>query len=111
MPVEAHGFILCQDENLAEAAVHAVREREIDDPIDAAERHGRLGSIAREGLEPRSFAPRENHAERVAQPAFPFIFLRHAWQLPLFNRPARLSANEPSLDRPWNSDSPINDTF
>ena len=47
------------------AAVEAVREREIDDPVDAPKRHRRLGPIARERLEPRALAARQHNRQNV----------------------------------------------
>ena len=35
VPVQAHGLVLGEDEDLAEVGVDAVREREVDDPVDA----------------------------------------------------------------------------
>jgi hypothetical protein len=46
--VEAHGLVLGEDKDPAEAAVEAIRESEIDDAVDAAKRHGRLGTVAGE---------------------------------------------------------------
>src|SRR3982751_5361905 len=42
MPVQGMGFVLDQDGDLAKAGIEAVAQREIDDPIFAAERDGRL---------------------------------------------------------------------
>ena len=42
VPVEAHRLVLGEDEVLADAAVEAVREGEIDDPVRPAKRHSRL---------------------------------------------------------------------
>ncbi len=56
VPVEAHGLVLREDEHLPHAAVEAVGEREIDDPVGAAEGHGRLGPVARERFQPRTLA-------------------------------------------------------
>ena len=55
--IQAHRLVLREHENAAQAAVEAIRQREIDDAIDAAKRHGRLGPIARQRPQPRSFAP------------------------------------------------------
>ena len=54
VPVEAHRLVLGEDEDLAHAAVEAVREGEVDDAVDAAERHGRLGAVAGERLQARA---------------------------------------------------------
>ncbi len=42
VPVEAHRLVLREHQHLPQAAVQAVGQREIDDPIHPAERHGRL---------------------------------------------------------------------
>ena len=44
--VQALGLVLRHDEDLAQARVDAVREREVDDAIGSAERHRRLGPVA-----------------------------------------------------------------
>ena len=68
---EAHGLVLGQDEDLADVAVDAVRQREVDDPIDPAERDGRLGPIARERLQPGPPAPGQDDRQDVSQHAMP----------------------------------------
>src|SRR5207248_10318239 len=40
--IEAHRLVLGEEQNAAEIAVKTVGEREIDDAVEAAERHGRL---------------------------------------------------------------------
>ena len=57
VPVEAHRLVLGEHEVLPHAAVEAVREREVDDPIGPAERNGRFRPIPRERLQPRSLSP------------------------------------------------------
>src|SRR5579871_1348607 len=51
MPVEAVALVLGEDGDPEDAAVHEVREREVDQPVVAAERHGRLCAVGREGPE------------------------------------------------------------
>ena len=63
VPVEAHRLVLREHQNPPQAAVEAVREREIDDAVDAAKRHGRLGPIARQRPEPRPFPPASTTAK------------------------------------------------
>jgi hypothetical protein len=62
---EAHRLVLGEHQDFANAAVEAVRQREVDNPVDAAERHGRLGAIAGEGFKARSFAAGQNHRQDV----------------------------------------------
>ena len=72
VPVEAHRLVLREHQDPAHAAVEAVREREVDDPVDAAERHGRLGPVARQRLQPRALAAcqhdRQNILHRCSRP-------------------------------------------
>ena len=63
VPVEAHRLVLREDQVLANAAVEAIREREVDDAIDAAERHRRLGAVAGQRLQPRTLAAGQDHRE------------------------------------------------
>ena len=63
VPVEAHRLVLREDQVLANAAVEAVREREVDDAIDAAERHRRLGAVAGQRLQPRTLAAGQDHRQ------------------------------------------------
>ncbi len=49
--VQAHGLVLRQHQHLANAAVEAIRQREIDDPVPATERHGGFGAVASQRLE------------------------------------------------------------
>ena len=58
VPVQADGLVLGQHEDLAEVGVDAVREGEVDDPVDPAERDRRLGPVARQRLQARSPASR-----------------------------------------------------
>ena len=70
MAIEAHGLVLREDEDLANVGIDAVGEREVDDPIDSAERHGRLGAVARQGFEPASPTSREHNRHHVAKHQF-----------------------------------------
>ena len=65
--VEALRLVLGRDEDLAQAGVDAVREREVDDPIGTAERDGRLGALARERVEPLAGATREQDRDHVPE--------------------------------------------
>ncbi len=51
MPVQAGGLVLRQHEDLANVGVDAVREGEIDDPVNAAERDRRLGTVPGQRLQ------------------------------------------------------------
>ncbi len=56
--------VLRQDEHIVDVRVHAVRQREVDDPVLAAERDRRLGAHGREDREALAFAAGEDHRHR-----------------------------------------------
>jgi hypothetical protein len=49
--------------NSPQSAVDAVGEREVDDSVDAAERHGWFRAIDGERFEPRTFAAGEDQSQ------------------------------------------------
>ena len=57
---------LGEDLDLRETRVHEVVQDEVDDPVAAAERHGRLRAVAREWEQPLPHAAREDDGEHVA---------------------------------------------
>ena len=59
-------LILRENEDLADARVHAVRQREVDDAVLAAERGGRLGAMVRQLHEPLTTAARHDDGNRAA---------------------------------------------
>ena len=54
---------LRENENLLEARVQTIADRDIDQPVLAADRHGRLRSQLRQGKEPGPLAPTEDQRE------------------------------------------------
>jgi hypothetical protein len=50
--VERARVVLRQDQDVVDVRVDAVREREVDDPVLAGERHSRLGANGREDRQP-----------------------------------------------------------
>src|SRR5277367_3395034 len=52
--IEAERFVLGEDEDAAQIAIEAIRKRDINDAVDAAEGDSGLGAIASEG--PKAFA-------------------------------------------------------
>ena len=60
MPVEAVRLVLGEHDDLEVAGVHHVREREVDEPVDAAERDRRLGPVGRERHQPLSLPASED---------------------------------------------------
>ena len=66
--VEAAGLVLREQQDPPQAAVETVGEGEVHDPVDAAERHGRLGPVAGQGIEPRSLPARQHDGDDVTHP-------------------------------------------
>jgi hypothetical protein len=62
VPVQAARLVLRQHEHAPEFAVEAVRQREVDDPVEAAEGDGRLGPVAGERFESGALAAGENES-------------------------------------------------
>ena len=64
--VEAERFVLREDEDAAQIAIEAIGKGDVDDAVNAAERNGGLGAIARERPKPLALAARQQHTDRVA---------------------------------------------
>ena len=62
--VERARVVLGQDDHVVDVRVHAVREREIDDPILAAERDGGLRANGREDGQPLTLAAGQDDCHR-----------------------------------------------
>ena len=62
--VERPRVVLGQDDDVVDVRVDAVREREVDDPVLAAERHRRLGALLGQDREAFALAAREDHRHR-----------------------------------------------
>ena len=67
VPVQADGLVLGQDQDLAKVGVQAIREREVDDPVDPAEGDRRLGPVTRQGFEARPPPPGEDDGQYIAE--------------------------------------------
>src|SRR5437764_14398297 len=63
--IKGQGLILSQDVNAAQIGVDAVGKGDINDAVNAAEGHGRLGAVARERIEPLSSSSSQQNSERV----------------------------------------------
>ena len=63
--VEARRVVLRQHEHAAQAAVDAVGERDVDQPVLAGERDGGLGAVARERVQARAGAAAQDDGDRV----------------------------------------------
>ncbi len=59
-------LILRQDEDLADARIHAIRQREVDDAVLAAERRRGLGPMVRQLHEPLTAAARHDDGDGAA---------------------------------------------
>ena len=92
--VEAERFVLRENEDAAQVAVQAIRKRDVDDAIDAAERNRRLGAVARQRPEPLALAARQQNTDRVAHG-------RHGVRFPRdeFSRAHHSSSNVGRLHR------------
>ena len=62
--VERARVVLGQDDDVVDVRVDAVGQREVDDPVLAAERHRRLGPLLGEDREAFALAAREDHRHR-----------------------------------------------
>ena len=62
--VERARVVLGQDDDVGDPGVHAVAQREVDDPVLAPERHGRLGAHGREDGQAFALAAGEDHGHR-----------------------------------------------
>ncbi len=63
MHVQAVALVLGQHHDPVVAAVGQVGEREVDEPVVAAERNRRLGALAGQREQPLALAPGEHHRE------------------------------------------------
>ena len=61
--VEAVTLVLGEDDDAPETAVDQVGQDEVDDPVAAAERHGRLGPVIGQGGEPGALAARQDDGQ------------------------------------------------
>ena len=62
---ERERLVLQRDEDLAQARVDAVAEREVDDPVRTAEVDGRLGPLLGQRIETLARASRQNHDDDI----------------------------------------------
>jgi hypothetical protein len=66
VPVQRQRLVLGQDEDLAQAGVDAVGERDVDDAVVPAKGHGRFGAIAGKRKEPFSGSARKQNSKCVS---------------------------------------------
>ena len=63
--VQTHGLELRQQQHAPQATVQAIGQREIDDAVSPAERHGRLGAVSGQRLQSLAAPACQNHRQRV----------------------------------------------
>ena len=85
--IQAERLVLRQHKHAAQVAVQAIGKRQIDNSVNAAERDGRFGAIARKRPKPLALAAGQQHSDCVA----------HKWHFriapqPFPARPAILAA-------------------
>src|SRR5204862_6670417 len=70
--------VLRQDQDVHEAGVDAVGEREVDDPVLPRERNGRLRPLVRQNAEARPLSARKDDGPRLHRAS---LFIRGALKL------------------------------
>ena len=75
--IEADGLVLREQKHAAQPTIEAVRQREVDDAIAAAERHGGLGSIACQRFKPGALATGKHHRDDIADPFLVHVLGTH----------------------------------
>ena len=63
--VQGVGFVLDQDDDVAQPGVDAVAEGEVDDPVFAAEGDGGLGAVRRQRVEALASPAGQDHGQEV----------------------------------------------
>jgi len=63
--IQAESLVLGEHENPAKAAINAVGQGDVDDPVDTAEGDGRLGAVSRERPQPFPLPSGENHRDSL----------------------------------------------
>ena len=63
--VEAVGLVLRQHDDLEVAGVHDVGEREVDQPVDAGERHRRLGPVGGQRHQPLALTSGQDDGQHL----------------------------------------------
>jgi hypothetical protein len=66
--VQRHAVELRQHVDAPDAAVDAVADGNVHQPVLARQRHRRLAPVARQGLQPLAFSTAQNHAHHIHHP-------------------------------------------
>ena len=85
VPVEAVALVLSEDDDAEVAGVDEIREREVDEPVVAAERHRGLRPVGGEGQQALALAAREHKSEH-RRTSRPHVRPRLTDRTPLSNR-------------------------
>ncbi len=64
--IQAERFVLRENKNAAEVAIETIREGDVNDAVNSAERHCRLGAITRQGPKALALSAGQQHTDRVA---------------------------------------------
>ena len=64
--IEAQRFVLGEHEHAPQVGVNAIGKGDVDDAVQAAERNGRLGAVARQRPQPFALTSCEEHSDGVA---------------------------------------------
>src|SRR5215472_15553924 len=87
MPVQGSRVKLGQEENPHDAGVDAVRDRDIDEAVFAAKRHGGLSAVFGQRKQACALTAAEDYGEHVVRPKWQEWLLRlHAKTPPNFRR-------------------------
>ncbi len=71
VPVERRGIELRQHEDAPDAGVQAVADGDVDEPVLAADRHGRLGAAVGEGVEALALPAAQDDRQNVRHACLP----------------------------------------
>src|ERR1700682_108412 len=66
MAVKGKGFVLRQDKDATQIAVDTVGKRDVNNPVNPAERHRGLRAVTRQRPQPLTLASRQQNADRIA---------------------------------------------
>ena len=73
VPIERRGIELRQHEDAPDAGVQAVADRDVDEPVLAADRHGRLGAAVGEGVEALALPAAQDDRQYVRHACLPSV--------------------------------------
>src|SRR5437764_273143 len=65
MPIERIGFVLCKDGDSLQLRIDTVRQSKIDNSVNSAERHRRLGTMLRQRIKPFTLSAGQDDSEGI----------------------------------------------